>query len=425
MLAGAVLSRAYRLSRKLGDGGMGEVYAAESLEDGRKVAIKLIHHEFMSEPVVLQRFAEEAATCQRLVHPNIVRVYEARTAEDGSPYMVMELLEGVPLSAYTQNGGRVAVTQAIPIVQGILAALSAAHAQGIVHRDLKPENVFLARDASGRFLVKVLDFGIAKVMDAAGGMGSKTRTGVLLGTPAYMSPEQIKNAKDVDARADLWSAGVMFYEMLTGKVAFPAPTEYARLTAVLTTTPEPMARVDAELGRLDGFVDRALQKDRALRFQTASEMSHALASATGTASVPPLSRLPDVPSLFGPDPRAPSAQLASAQAALQTPAQPTTPLTIPATNVVPVGKTPGGTLTSPAAPHVADVVPQVLLMPAAPPQQGTSETLPSQDLPMLAPVRSGAPRIAPKGVSVGLVVVLVTAALAAGFLIGFAVARMT
>ena len=134
----------------------------------------------------------------------------------------MELLEGVPLSAYTRSGGRVPLAQAATILQGILAGLGAAHAQGIVHRDLKPENVFLAREPNGAFTAKILDFGIAKVMDAAGGMGNEDDApGVLLGTPAYMSPEQIKNAKDVDARADLWSAGVMLYEMLTGSRRVP------------------------------------------------------------------------------------------------------------------------------------------------------------------------------------------------------------
>src|SRR6185312_9355986 len=153
--------------------------------------------------------------------------------------------------------------------------------------------------------VKVLDFGIAKVMDAAGGMGSRTRTGMLLGTPAYMSPEQIKNARDVDARADLWSAGVMFYEMLTGRVAFPAPTEFARLAAVLSTEPEPIERSDPALASLSPFVTRALAKAREDRFPTALEMARALVAAAPQAAARPgdgrghaLSRLPEVASIF-------------------------------------------------------------------------------------------------------------------------------
>jgi len=306
-LVGAILSRRFRLKHELGRGGMGAVYAAEPLHGGPLVAVKILHASFLGDTQVLERFLEEGRTCMRLTHQNILQVYECHTAEDGSPYLVMDLLKGVPLSAYTQNGGRVSLAHAVPILHGMLAGLSAAHAEGVVHRDLKPGNVFLAREPEpeGLFVVKLLDFGIAKVMDAAGGMGSKTKTGMLLGTPAYMSPEQITNAKDVDARTDLWSAGVMFYEMLTGRVAFPAPTEYARLAAVLRFEPEPVESVDHELALLGPFVSRALEKDREKRFQTAREMSVALQTAVaverrsrpddrGSRVVAvPLSRLPD------------------------------------------------------------------------------------------------------------------------------------
>src|SRR4051794_32316513 len=288
---------------------MGAVYEATVVppeqSDGKPLAIKVLAIDYLHDADIKNRFIEEGRTCQRLIHPNIVRVFDVSTAEDGTPYIVMELLEGVPLSAYTRSGGRVPLAQAGIILQGILAGLGAAHVQAIVHRDLKPDNVFLAREPNGAFSAKILDFGIAKVMDAAGGMGNKTRTGVLLGTPAYMSPEQIKNAKDVDARADLWSAGVMLYEMLTGRVAFPAPTEYARLAAVLNTSPAPLEAVDPQLARLSSFVQLAMQKDRAQRFQTGLEMARALSAALGAGGTPraagvPLSRLPEVPSMFAP-----------------------------------------------------------------------------------------------------------------------------
>jgi serine/threonine-protein kinase len=304
-LVGSILSKRFRLKQELGRGGMGTVYAAEPLDGGPVVAIKILNAIFSGDAQVLHRFLEEGRTCMRLVHPNILRVHECRAADDGSPYLVMDLLEGVPLSAYTRNGGRVSLAHAAPILQGILTGLEAAHAEGVVHRDLKPGNVFLARDPEGRFVVKLLDFGIAKVMDVAGGMGNKTKTGMLLGTPAYMSPEQIRSAKDVDARADLWSAGVMFYEMLTGRVAFPAPTEYARLVVVLQHDPPPVESLDLALARIGPFVTRAMQKDRAQRFQTAHEMSDALRDALTAEPLPrpgdparrafvaPLSRLPD------------------------------------------------------------------------------------------------------------------------------------
>ncbi|MDP9034595.1 MAG: serine/threonine protein kinase [Myxococcota bacterium] len=307
-LVGAVLSGRWRVASKLGEGGMGEVFAAEPLEGGTRVAIKVLRPEFLSHANVLARFLEEGRTCMRLLHPNVVRVIACAAAEDGTPYMVMELLEGVPLGAYTQNGGRVPAGQAVLVLQAILAGLAAAHAQGIVHRDLKPDNVFLARESNGTYAVKILDFGIAKVMDLAGGMGARTSTGMLLGTPAYMSPEQIRSARDVDQRADLWSAGVMFYEMLTGRTAFPAATEYARLAAVLATEPVALERVEPKLSPLGPFVARALQKDRDERFASALEMARALVAdapklalaeergrPVGSLPSPALSHLPEVP----------------------------------------------------------------------------------------------------------------------------------
>jgi eukaryotic-like serine/threonine-protein kinase len=414
-LVGAVLSRRWRLTQRLGEGGMGEVYAAEPVSGGAKVAIKLLLPDFVTDAPVLTRFLEEARTSLRLIHPNIVRTMECGEAENGTPYIVMELLDGVPLSAYTANGGRVPVAQATPILHGILAGLAAAHAQGIVHRDLKPENVFLTRDDKGHFVVKVLDFGIAKVMDLAGGMGNKTKTGMLLGTPAYMSPEQIKNAKDVDARADLWSAGVMFYEMLTGRVAFPAPTEYARLAAVLGTTPEPIEHLDLALAPLAPFIGKAMQKDRVQRFQSALEMARTLTSMTGGAGAAAgqdagtgahaLSRLPEVPSIFQPSTVAPTPNMTPPATLGATPPPVTAPLRDPS-------RTPGGTLNSPAQHSISEPPPNVIL--AQPNVVG--ETLPSKDLPMLAP-GTYAPR---RGIAPGVVVALVLLALLVGAVIGFA-----
>jgi len=416
-LVGAILSRKYALKRLLGTGGMGSVYESQSPEDGRPLAVKVLGIDYLGDPDIKSRFIEEGFTCQRLIHPNIVRVFDVATAEDGTPYIVMELLDGVPLSAYTRSGGRVPLQQAAIILQGILAGLGAAHAQGIVHRDLKPENVYLAREPNGAFSAKLLDFGIAKVMDAAGGMGSKTRTGVLLGTPAYMSPEQITNAKDVDARADLWSAGVMMYEMLTGRVAFPAPTEYARLAAVLNTTPPALEAVAPELARLSAFVQLAMQKDRAQRFQSALEMARALSGALGAevaapAAGTPLSRLPDVPSMFvrQQGPSSPSTQSGPFGATPSVPPVPATTTTSVPPDPANIG--PGGTLASPHGRSVTEPPPHVVVVGAS---QGT---LPSENLPMFSPHGSGR-----RGVAPWLVILLVVAALVAGFLLGFATAR--
>jgi serine/threonine-protein kinase len=414
-LVGAVLSRRFRLTKLLGSGGMGGVYATDQVIDGRPVAVKILHPEFVQDDQVKARFLEEARTCMRLIHPNILRVFESAVAEDGTPYMVMDLLEGVPLSAYTQNGGRVPLAQAVAVAHGMLAGLAAAHAQGIVHRDLKPENVFLAREGGEKFVIKLLDFGIAKVMDAAGGMGTKTRTGMLLGTPAYMSPEQVKDSKNVDARSDLWSAGVMLYEMLTGRVAFPAPTEYARLFAVLNNTPEPIERIDPSLAPIAPFLKRALEKSREARFQSALEMARAL-TAAGGAQEPmsraiPLSRLPEVPSLF-----APSIAVGASPVAQSAPHAPTFPPTVGE-----AGKGPSGTLASPVR---AEVIAHESQHPPPPVVVVSGGTLPSNDLPMLEPVSHGAPRIR-RGISPLILVVLVAIALLAGLSIGFALGRGT
>jgi serine/threonine-protein kinase len=297
-IVGAVLARRYRLTRKLGEGGMGTVYVGQSLTDGSNYAVKVLHPEYVSEPTVRERFVAEGRAYARLRHENVVRVFDSALAEDGTPFLVMELLEGVPLSAYTKEGGRIPPPQAVSILLSVLAALAMAHGQGIVHRDLKPDNVFLARSPEGHFTVKLLDFGIAKVMDSAGGFSARTKTGVLLGTPAYMSPEQVQNAKDVDHRTDLWSAGVLLYEMLLGIPAFPAPTEFAKLTAVLTQEPEPAARVDPSVAAFGPFLAKAMAKNREERFRSASEMADALAAVARTLradagrTAPPIAHLP-------------------------------------------------------------------------------------------------------------------------------------
>jgi serine/threonine-protein kinase len=380
-LTGAILSRRWRLGRRIGEGGMAEVYAADPLDGGHPVAIKIMRPEFLDEKAVIDRFLEEARFSARLIHPNIVRVHEGAVAEDGSPYMVMELLEGVPLGAYTQRGSRIPPAQAVPILHGILGGLAAAHAQNIVHRDLKPENIFLTRDSGAAFVVKVLDFGVAKIMDAAGGMGNRTRTGMLLGTPAFMSPEQVKSARSVDHRSDLWSAGVLFYEMLTGKEAFPAETEFARLTAVITSDPEPIAKVDPALAPYAPFIARALSKDREARFPSALDMARALQAIDPQATAHALSRLPEPP---------------------------------PASGVAGTERRAGGTLSS-AAPSIqpaAEAPAQVVLLET----QAKGGTLPSRGLPV---IRAG------RSVAGLMVIVLVIASLIVGFLLGFAVGRAT
>ena len=303
-IVGAVLNARWRLVRLLGEGGMGAVYEADGLRGEGKRAIKMLHAEFAEDEQILQRFQTEGQALQTLQHPNIAAIYEAARAEDGTPYIVMELLQGAALGAYLDGGKVIPPQQVVPVIYEVLQALGVAHARKIVHRDLKPDNLFLVQDAWGAYHAKVVDFGIAKVMDAAGGMGSKTRTGVLLGTPGYMSPEQIKNSKGVDPRSDLWSVGIILYEMLTGQSPFPAENEFTRLTAVLTTEMQPIEQVAPHLAAWGPFIRRALAKDPAARFQSAEEMAQALGALTRGASVlPPSAReySPSIPmSVSGP-----------------------------------------------------------------------------------------------------------------------------
>jgi serine/threonine-protein kinase len=296
-LVGAVLNGRFRLVRLLGEGGMGAVYEADSLHGEGKRAVKLLHQEFVKEELILQRFFAEAQATRTLNHPNVAQVQETATAENGTPYLVMELLQGTSLATYTDRAQALTPPQAVNIAYGVLQALSMAHGRGIVHRDLKPDNLFLVGDVNAAFNVKLLDFGIAKVMELAGGMGQKTRTGVLLGTPGYMSPEQVKNSKGVDARTDLWSVAVILYELLTAQAPFPGDNEFSRLTSVLSEEPKPIDSIAPHLAGWAPFFQRALMKDPARRFQTADEMAQGVLAAARGASLRP----PPPPTIQGGD----------------------------------------------------------------------------------------------------------------------------
>jgi serine/threonine-protein kinase len=273
---GAVLNGQWKLNRLIGEGGLAAVYEAESTQGKGRRAVKLLHAHFRSQQNIIDRFYAEAKACFSLRHPHIATVEAYAYAEDGSPYMVMELLEGMSLEQFLQRGQPMPIEQASPILFAILQALSVAHARGIVHRDLKPANLFLVPDEKGEFAVKVLDFGIAKVMDVAGGMGGKTRTGAVLGTPGYMSPEQVKNAKAVDPRTDLWAAGVVFYEMVSGHHPWGKSDQLARMIKVLTDPHVPLSTVAPQLAAWEGFVSQAIARDPEQRFQSADQMAAAL-----------------------------------------------------------------------------------------------------------------------------------------------------
>jgi eukaryotic-like serine/threonine-protein kinase len=284
-LVGAVLDTRWRLVGVLGQGGIGVVYEAHAVDGGAAFALKLLRAEFCEDSEIVTRFLSEVQASARVEHPGVAKVFEAVRSRDGTPYLVMELLRGQALGA-RMNHGRVPVEQAVAIVVNILHALAAAHAAGVWHRDLKPGNVFLMGDSEASTDVKLLDFGIALVVDAAGGMQRKTRTGMLLGTPGYMSPEQIRNIKVADLRCDLWSVGIIFYELLAGVPAFEAENEFARVTKVLTSEPTPIANAAPQFAHWTPFFTRALARQPNDRFQSALEMAAALENVARHGQMP-------------------------------------------------------------------------------------------------------------------------------------------
>ena len=210
----------YCLLEKLGEGGTGTVWIAEHTLLGRRAAIKLLHPTFSSHEVMVQRFFNEAKAVAAIADPGIVQVFDFGIHSDGSPYIVMELLEGETLEARLRRMGRLPSWDAIRLARQIGISLSAAHGKGVIHRDLKPENLFVARDPAmpGGERMKVLDFGIAKLSRGEG--KHKTRTGAVLGTPAYMSPEQCRALGNIDHRTDIYSFGAVLFCLVTGRPPF-------------------------------------------------------------------------------------------------------------------------------------------------------------------------------------------------------------
>ena len=290
---GEVLASKYRLEDLLGSGGMGHVYRAVDEHGGGLVAIKVLRIEHAENAQVVDRFLREARAANLVKHPNVVQVFDVGKEADGTPFLVQELLVGEDLAQLVaRRGGKLPVEEACDLLLPVIDAVAEAHAHGVVHRDIKPENVYLANGPRGP-IPKLLDFGISKVRAPD---LQATEVGMLMGTPAYMAPEQVQGARDADARSDVWGLGVMMFELIAGRMPFDAQDLATLFIAVATRDAPSLLDVKAEVTpAISRVVERCLRRRPDDRYPSAAELGrdlrHAMEGseleATGKRSIPP------------------------------------------------------------------------------------------------------------------------------------------
>jgi serine/threonine-protein kinase len=282
---GEVIAGKYRVERLIGSGGMGMVVAAWHVQLDQLVAVKLLHSETAGSGDATERFRREARAAARIRSEHVARVIDVGIWTGGIPYIVMEYLEGNDLAAELATRGPLPAEESVDYVMQAIEALAEAHAFGIVHRDLKPGNLFLARRADGTRLIKVLDFGISK-HTATAGEAALTRTSSLIGSPLYMSPEQMRSARTVDARADIWSLGAILFELLTGRTPFGGETVIEACTAILNDELPSLAALRPDVSpHLEAVVRRCLEKDRNNRYATIGDLATELAGFSPASRV--------------------------------------------------------------------------------------------------------------------------------------------
>jgi eukaryotic-like serine/threonine-protein kinase len=273
---GTIVGR-YRIVRPLGEGGMGVVYEAEHTGLKKRVAIKTLHSTMASDPSIRARFLREGEAASKIRHPNVVDISDI--IDDGAfPYLVMELLEGESLEALIDRDGPLPLHRIADLLLPIFSAVNAAHEEGVVHRDLKPANIFLCRQRDGSLVSKVLDFGISKLADYSDTKGL-TGTDSILGTPEYMSPEQVRGSRDVTSASDQYALGVILYECATGRLPFTSESMYELMVAVVNNPPDGPRSLRPDLPEhFDAMVLRALAKKPEERFSSVNRLARELES---------------------------------------------------------------------------------------------------------------------------------------------------
>jgi serine/threonine-protein kinase len=273
---GSVIAERYHVLRKLGEGGMGQVYLAEHVKMGRHSAVKVMHPAMVHDADALGRFNREAANASRIDHPNVAAIYDFGETPEGLVYLAMQYVEGETLTEIVREHGALPPHRAAEIARQAAEGLHAAHAMGIVHRDLKPDNIMVTKDQDGLDCVKVVDFGIAK---AAGVKSQKvTRTGTVIGTPEYMSPEQLAG-EEVDGRSDLYSLALVTFNMLTGDLPFPAETTQTAMIMRLTEKPRSLGDMKPDVAwpsQVQAVMSKALEREASQRYASTREFGRAL-----------------------------------------------------------------------------------------------------------------------------------------------------
>ena len=355
---------------------MGEVYEAEHVRVGKRVALKCLSRSLMSNAELVERFAREAKAASAAVSPHVVEMLDVGTTEDdGTPFLVMELLDGAPLSRAIAEGP-LSIARALRIGREIAEGLDAAHRAGVIHRDLKPDNVFLVKAAQGRETVKILDFGISKV-SAKDTSQELTRTGSALGTPTHMAPEQIEATQEIDARADLWALGVLLFQMLTGQLPFDAESYGLLLVRIMGAPPASLAEARPDVPEaLVPIVLRCLAKSRDDRYATARAVERALGAVRLEPSAAPSSETPLGSFTADREPGAASPRTPAPRTpAPMTPA-PKTPAPMTPAPMTPAPKTPAPMSTAPMS--TAAITPELRRTPSAGRAREPSELLPGE-----------------------------------------------